>query len=211
MGSCSRPGQPAEHTPVQCPDCLLGIGVQHAPAGKNFILSCSWCFEYCWFCPSGSSVFSIRLEADNIWEPAPCPLVVTELLCATGRQAGMMLMQGQWALCWRKTVKKSAFLTSAQIVCSSKASRGLKHVFLLPGSSWILQTSWINQKNTWCSRWRYERLFMFSRNTTSFVKLIYKTRTCKNCRQFNSLLIEPDDKICIIWYYVAFFFLTEYE
>lgn len=43
-------------------------------------------------------------------------------------QAGMMLMQGQWALCWKKTVKKSAFLTSTQIVCSAKASRELKHV-----------------------------------------------------------------------------------
>lgn len=97
--------------------------------------------------------------------------------------------------------------SSDSLLCRlTKASRGLKHVFLLPGSSWILQTSWINQKNTWCSRWRYEKLFMFSRNTTSFVKLIYKTRSCKNCRQFNSLLIEPDDKICIIWYYIAFFF-----
>jgi len=46
---------------------------------------------------------------------------------------------------------------------------------------------------------------MFSRNTKCFVKLIYKTKTCKNCMQFNSSLIQLDDKICIIQYYMAFF------
>ena len=49
--------------------------------------SCGWSFKRGWFCPDASSISSISLDDDNLWEPPPCPLCSCRTtMCSLRRQ-----------------------------------------------------------------------------------------------------------------------------
>lgn len=100
--------------------------------------SWGWSCKWGWFCPSASSISSISFDDDNLWELPQRPLYSCRTTVCSLQRQRTRHDANERMLCWMKMIKESAFLTWTQRVCSAKARRGLKNVFLLPGSFWIL-------------------------------------------------------------------------